>query len=125
MGVLIDGVWTDSELPQETGEGGQFRRADSRFRGRITADGSSGFKAEPGRLMVKNIEVSGLQISDYRRRMPGQMAACFKEIFALYEAGKLKPAPTTVSPIEDAAKALAEIRDRKVRGRIVLSQGKD
>ena len=76
-------------------------------------------------LMVKNIEVSGLQISDYRRRMPGQMAACFKEIFALYEAGRLKPAPTTVYPIEDAAKALAEIRDRKVRGRIVLSQGKD
>jgi len=49
MGVLIDGVWTDGELPQETGETGQFRRADSRFRDRITADGSSGFKAEPGR----------------------------------------------------------------------------
>ncbi|HTV26163.1 MAG TPA: glutathione S-transferase family protein, partial [Xanthobacteraceae bacterium] len=28
---------------------GEFRRADSRFRDRITADGSSGFKAEPGR----------------------------------------------------------------------------
>jgi putative glutathione S-transferase len=49
MGVLIDGVWTDSELPQETGAGGQFKRTDSRFRDRITADGSSGFKAEPGR----------------------------------------------------------------------------
>jgi NADPH2:quinone reductase len=76
-------------------------------------------------LMVKNIEVSGLQISDYRRRVPDQMAACFKEIFALYEAGKLKPAPTTVYPIEKAVTALTEIRDRKVRGRIVLSQGKD
>ena len=49
MGVLIDGKWTDGELPQETGETGQFKRADSVFRGRITADGSSGFKAEPGR----------------------------------------------------------------------------
>ncbi len=28
---------------------GEFRRADSRFRDRITADGSSGFKAEPAR----------------------------------------------------------------------------
>ena len=28
-------------------------------------------------LLVKNIEVSGLQVSDYRKRMPGQMAACF------------------------------------------------
>jgi putative glutathione S-transferase len=49
MGVLIDGKWTDGELPQETGERGQFKRADSQFRDRITADGSSGFKAEPGR----------------------------------------------------------------------------
>jgi putative glutathione S-transferase len=49
MGALIDGAWRDGELPQETGAGGEFRRADSRFRDRVTADGSSGFKAEPGR----------------------------------------------------------------------------
>ncbi|HEY2445277.1 MAG TPA: glutathione-dependent reductase, partial [Rhizomicrobium sp.] len=49
MGVLIEGKWTDSELPQETSQSGQFKRADSAFRGRISADGSSGFKAEPGR----------------------------------------------------------------------------
>ncbi|MBO0712661.1 MAG: zinc-binding dehydrogenase [Acetobacteraceae bacterium] len=53
------------------------------------------------------------------------MAACFAEIFALYEAGKIRPAPTTVLPIEEFATALAEIRDRGARGRIVLSQGKD
>ena len=49
MGVLIDGVWRDEELPQETGRAGEFRRADSIFRDRITADGASGFKAEAGR----------------------------------------------------------------------------
>ena len=49
MGVLIDGKWSDGELPQETTETGQFKRVDSSFRDRITADGSSGFKAEPGR----------------------------------------------------------------------------
>ena len=49
MGVLIDGKWTDGELPQETTQIGQFKRADSVFRDRITADGSSGFKAEPNR----------------------------------------------------------------------------
>jgi len=49
MGVLIDGVWRDEELPQETGRAGEFRRAESRFRDRITADGSSGFLAEAGR----------------------------------------------------------------------------
>src|SRR5215813_12023196 len=49
MGVLIDGQWRDEELPVEYPKDGQFRRVDSRFRDRITADGSSGFKAEPGR----------------------------------------------------------------------------
>jgi NADPH2:quinone reductase len=76
-------------------------------------------------LLVKNIEVSGLQVSDYRKRMPGQMAACFTELFALYEAGKIKPAPTTVLPIAEFATALGDIRDRRARGRIVLTQGKD
>lgn len=49
MGVLIDGQWRDQELPAETGKAGEFQRADSSFRDRITADGSSGFKAEAGR----------------------------------------------------------------------------
>jgi len=49
MGVLIDGVWRDEELPQEVGKIGDFRRADSRFRDRIASDDSSGFKAEAGR----------------------------------------------------------------------------
>jgi NADPH:quinone reductase len=74
-------------------------------------------------LLVKNIEVSGLQVSDYRKRMPEQMAACFKEIFALYEAGKLKPSPTKTYPLEQFATALHDIEDRKARGRIVLTQG--
>jgi len=49
MGVLINGIWRDEELPQETGRIGDFRRADSSFRDHITVDGSSGFKAEAGR----------------------------------------------------------------------------
>jgi glutathionyl-hydroquinone reductase len=49
MGILIDGKWSDEQLPQESSKAGEFRRADSIFRDRITADGSSGFKAEPGR----------------------------------------------------------------------------
>jgi NADPH2:quinone reductase len=74
-------------------------------------------------LLVKNIEVSGLQVSDYRKRLPEQMAACFREIFALYEAGNLKPAPTKTYPLEQFAAALHDIQDRKARGRIVLTQG--
>lgn len=49
MGVIIEGRWSEQDLPQEIGTGGEFKRIESRFRDRITADGSSGFKAEAGR----------------------------------------------------------------------------
>jgi NADPH:quinone reductase len=71
-------------------------------------------------LLLKNIEISGLQISDYRKRRPEQVALCFAEIFSLYEQGKLKPAPTTLFPLEEAGAALAAVRDRKLAGRAVL-----
>src|SRR5260221_5594553 len=48
-GVLIDGAWREEQLQQETGAAGEFRRVESAFRDRITADGSSGYKAEAGR----------------------------------------------------------------------------
>ena len=47
MGMLIDGHWEDQ--PLVVAERGKFVRRDSSFRNWITADGASGFKAEPGR----------------------------------------------------------------------------
>ncbi|MBD1849742.1 glutathione S-transferase family protein [Leptolyngbya sp. FACHB-711] len=47
LGMLIDGKWV-SEREQEDKKG-RFMRPDTTFRDRITADGSSGFKAESGR----------------------------------------------------------------------------
>jgi putative glutathione S-transferase len=47
MGVLIDGEWR--EEPADKAGSGEFVRQESRYRDRITADGSSGFKATPGR----------------------------------------------------------------------------
>ena len=72
-------------------------------------------------LLLKNIEVSGLQVSDYRKRRPEQMAECVSEVFALYEAGKVKPAPTTTLPMAEFQEALSQIRDRRAAGRVVLT----
>ncbi len=48
MGMLVEGLWRD--LPRDTrATGGEFVRTESAFRSRITADGSSGYKAEAGR----------------------------------------------------------------------------
>ncbi len=71
-------------------------------------------------LLVKNIEVSGLQISDYRKRTPDQVAACFADVFSLYAAGKVKPAPAETYPLARFADALQAIQSRSARGRVVL-----
>ena len=76
-------------------------------------------------LLLKNIEISGLQISDYRKRRPAQVAACFAEIFDLYEQGKVKPAPATVFPLARAGEAVAALRDRRIAGRVVLGLSDD
>ena len=75
-------------------------------------------------LLVKNIEVSGLQVSDYRKRDPEQMAACFSELFAYAEAGKLKPLVMRTYPLEQSADALRLIQNRTARGRVVLTTGR-
>ena len=48
MGQLVDGMWDKAwKVPQ--GRSGDFQRGDSSFRHRVSADGSTGFKAEAGR----------------------------------------------------------------------------
>ena len=71
-------------------------------------------------LLLKNIEISGLQISDYRKRRPAQVARCFAEIFRLYDQGKIKPAAAIRFPLARAGEALAALRDRRIAGRAVL-----
>ena len=71
-------------------------------------------------LLLKNIEVSGLQVSDYRKQTPDIMRECFTDIFSLYEAGKIKPAPITRVPLADYQSALTQVRDRTTQGRLVL-----
>ena len=71
-------------------------------------------------LLLKNIEASGLQISDYRKRMPELVRKGFDDIFALFTAGKLQAPPTSVYPLGDYARALGDLSKRKLSGRAVL-----
>ncbi len=48
MGLLVDGKWHDQWYDTKS-TGGRFVRHDAAFRNWVTADGSSGFKAEPDR----------------------------------------------------------------------------
>jgi NADPH:quinone reductase len=93
------------------------------WRGRLVVVGFASGRiptVETNYLLVKNIEVSGLQVSDYRKRAPELMAQCMQDIFTLFEAGKLKPAATVTYPLDRFAQALQDIVDRRATGRIVL-----
>jgi glutathionyl-hydroquinone reductase len=50
MGMLVEGKWFDDDPPPD--RTGRFVRPDSLFRDRVTRDGASGFKAEPGRYFL-------------------------------------------------------------------------
>jgi len=95
------------------------------WRGRLVVIGFAAGRIPTVRanyLLVKNIEVSGLQIGDYRKRRPDLTAACFTELFALFGEGRIRALPTTSRPIDDWQDALRAIRERTARGRIVLLQ---
>lgn len=71
-------------------------------------------------VLLKNIEVSGLQVSDYRKRDMPQMRACFDEVYKLCESGAVSPADAETYPLSGYKEALIKIRDRKASSRIVL-----
>jgi len=78
-------------------------------------------EVKAGLILVKNISLIGLQVSDYRDRAPEKIRQAQAELFRLYEAGKLKPHVMAVYPFEAYREALAAVRDRRVLGKAVLA----
>jgi NADPH:quinone reductase len=72
-------------------------------------------------LLVKNIEVSGLQISDYRKRKPEMLRACFDEVFRFFEHGLIRPGDVRAFPLDRYAEALQALAGRRAPGRLVLT----
>ena len=71
-------------------------------------------------LLLKNIEVSGIQVSDYRKRMPDMMQYCFNDIFNLYDQGEIQHLPYKKYELGEFAQALEDIRTRRIRERVIL-----
>jgi NADPH2:quinone reductase len=72
-------------------------------------------------LLLRNIEVSGLQVSDYRKRMPERMRECYEEVFALFDKGAVSAPPFVDRPLSEFGDALKQVRDRTATKRIVLN----
>ncbi|MCC6533573.1 MAG: NADPH:quinone oxidoreductase family protein [Burkholderiales bacterium] len=72
-------------------------------------------------LLVKNIAVMGLQISDYRDQHPALMRRVMNELFELYRQGKVRPLVSVTYPLADFAAAFAAIVERKAIGKLALA----
>jgi NADPH2:quinone reductase len=71
-------------------------------------------------LLVKNIAVLGLQISDYRDHQPDEMREVMAALFDLYRQGKVKPLVSGVYPLADFAQAFEAITARKAIGKLAI-----
>lgn len=76
-------------------------------------------------VLLKNIEVTGLQISDYRKQMPELVTTAFREVFSSYEAGAVQVPAYESHPLEYWSTALRSIEERKVDRAIVLEPNKE
>jgi NADPH2:quinone reductase len=70
--------------------------------------------------LLKNIEISGLQISDYRKRAPHTLAECFREVLQFVEEGRVRPPRSTPVPLTDWRTAVKAVETRSARSRMVL-----
>lgn len=71
-------------------------------------------------LLVKNISVSGIQWTDYRDRDLSGVRAAQDEIFRLWQEGRIAPRIAAALPLARFAEALADLRDARVAGKIIL-----
>ncbi len=121
---LTAGHGVDVALDPVGGDAFQAALRALAWRGRLVVIGFAGGtipEIKANYLLVKNIQVSGLQWSDYRDREPGWVRHVQRELFDLYLAGAVRPQIMETVPFEDYTRALGLVRDGKVTGKVVLT----
>lgn len=71
-------------------------------------------------VLLKNIAVTGLHWSDYREWHPDWMRRGHAVLFDLYRQGLLSQKVTVTYPLAQVVEAMRQLRDRLVKGKIVL-----
>jgi NADPH2:quinone reductase len=73
--------------------------------------------------LLKNIAVTGVNWSGYRERDPARVLRVQDEIWRLFAAGGIRVPVQARFPLDGFAAAFAVIRDRQIRGKVVLDLG--
>ncbi|EFW87746.1 Quinone oxidoreductase [Pseudomonas savastanoi pv. glycinea] len=70
--------------------------------------------------LLKGASVVGVFWGSFAQRQPQDNAANFKQLFAWFEEGKLKPLVSTVYPLEKAGEAIDFLGERRAVGKVVV-----
>jgi NADPH:quinone reductase len=73
------------------------------------------------RILLKNMSVVGCYWGGYLEHHPEFLAQTQADLFALYEAGQIKPVVSQVYPLADAVTALRALAERKTHGKVILT----
>lgn len=109
--------------------GGELFAASLRaiaFEGRILVIGFAGGtvpQIPANHLLVKNVDVIGLNWPAYAERHPQVMTASFRTLMNWYLAGAIRPYVSAIYPLERAMDALDLVVARKSSGKVVIAVG--
>lgn len=82
-------------------------------------------EAPAWRVLLGNCAVAGIDWGGYLRREPDTVQASLAEGLRWYEEGALRPKPSHVYPLEQAAEVLEARAARELTGKVVLVTGRD
>lgn len=121
--ALTDGQGVDVVIEIVGGAAFEGALRAVKFRGRLVVVGfTSGVIPEmrTNYLLLKNIAVTGVDRGQYRDREPGWMHSAQDEIFRYCVEGKVHMPVQARFPLEDYIKAFDVIRNREIKGKVVL-----
>ncbi len=94
------------------------------FEGRILVIGFAGGtvpQIPANHLLVKNVDVIGLNWPAYAELNPQVMTGSFKILLDWYRAGAIQPHISATYPLEQAVEALHQVVARKSTGKVVIT----
>ncbi|MPY69847.1 MAG: zinc-binding dehydrogenase [Alphaproteobacteria bacterium] len=124
--ALTDGRGVDAAIEIVGGEVFTGALRSLAFRGRLVVVGFTSGEIATVRtnyVLLKNIAVLGVDRAQYREREPGWMRRAQDEIFSLCVAGRIRMPIQARYPLDRFIEAFDVIRDRNVRGKVVLTIG--
>ena len=71
--------------------------------------------------LLKNASLVGVFWGAYMMHDPAVIQRSFQQLLRWYAEGKLQPRVHSAFALEDAARALREIKDRRAMGKVVLN----